>query len=122
MAQTRQAVSRHRISTQPITALNPQFPGRVIPLSSVPRLRPGAVCVIHSLVKCHMNNGVRVVIIEQSGEDEWLCESLDRPLVVHNDKGEIYRDRSLRSNIIGSRLYRIPAEAGPVISQRIGVL
>ena len=87
-------------------AVIPQFLGKVIPITSKPRLRVGAVCEVTGCVQCHANNGKRVVIVGDEGNGKFLCRAVDFLLVTINENGGLNQGQS-EAIFEAAKLYRV---------------
>lgn len=77
---------RPRKTQSPV--INPRFPGTVIPITSVPRLRVGAICeVIDQKDECALNNGRRVVIKAILDDGRFHIVAVDGPLFISDGPG-----------------------------------
>lgn len=86
----------------------PQFPGKVFPINSKPRLRVGVVCEIRGCVQCHANNGKLVIITNEEMDGTFTCRSIGGLLVTLNAKtGGLNEYLSAEAVFEPSKLYRV---------------
>lgn len=62
-----------------------RYPAIVTRLWSVPRLRPGAICIIRSDPDKDVNHGLIVRLIEHDDNGSWLSETIGNRYFVTND-------------------------------------
>jgi hypothetical protein len=97
-----------RKSSRTTQKQNHQFPGIVIPISSVPRLRVGSICEMHSCTRCVENNGLLVVIEEMLPDGNAMVRALREPLQTYDpETGNFSAHKEWRSVTSSKNLYRI---------------
>lgn len=98
---------RPRKDVTPIAASARQFPGVVIPLTYAGRLRVGAICEVHGCVKCHMDNGHRVVVLAIE-PGRVLVRALGAPLTtIVRETGELNPIPAREAFFDPRNLYRV---------------
>jgi hypothetical protein len=93
--------------------VNPRFPGSVIAITSVPRLRPGVVCEVVGCVQCHQNNGLRVMVEHIQDDGGVLARAINALLVTFNaENGQMNDVLSPTAVFAPEKLYRIGSIGG----------
>jgi hypothetical protein len=105
-AATQTAPRRRGRPRKSAATVNPQFPGVVISITSVPRLRVGCICEIRAS-RFPQNIGARVEIIEFKDDGRVGIRGIGRALLTADLKtGEPSGDEWI-STVTPSQLYRI---------------
>lgn len=86
--------------------INPLFPGKVIDIASVPRLRVGSVCEIRD-TRVAGNIGTRVTVTDISGDGFVSVLSQTRPIILVGADNRTPAGESWVARIHESLLYRV---------------